>query len=188
MNVELQDINYSLKDIPIPTKTPYLKTLIQKTEYFLKRIRWNAFLFDNPDLKSSKETYGFPTQRTPPQNLSLIPFEEDMYSVIRSIEFRNVNNLHLTTLAKDVDTIKSSDSVFVKADKTSNIYKIEKQPYQKVLYDNITKNYKKADEGLKENIDTTVVSHIYAYDRAKTLSFILLMRRKSTEFENESNV
>ena len=31
---------------------------------------------------------------------------------------------------------------------------------------------------------TTVVSHIYAYDRAKTLSFILLIRRKSTEFEN----
>ena len=37
-------------------------------------------------------------------------------------------------------------------------------------------------------ITFTVVSHIYAYDRAKTLSFILLIRRKSTEFENESNV
>ena len=37
-------------------------------------------------------------------------------------------------------------------------------------------------------LDATVVSHIYAYDRAKTLSFILLIRRKSTEFENESNV
>ena len=34
----------------------------------------------------------------------------------------------------------------------------------------------------------TVVSHIYAYDRAKTLSFISLIRRKNTEFENESNV
>ena len=29
---------------------------------------------------------------------------------------------------------------------------------------------------------------IYAYDRAKALTFILLIRRKSTEFENESNV
>ena len=34
----------------------------------------------------------------------------------------------------------------------------------------------------------TVVSHIYAYDRVKTLNFILLIRRKSTEFENGSNV
>ena len=35
---------------------------------------------------------------------------------------------------------------------------------------------------------STVVSLIYAYDRAKTLSFISLIRRKNTEFENESNV
>ena len=34
----------------------------------------------------------------------------------------------------------------------------------------------------------TVVSHTYTYDRAKTLSFISLIRRKNTEFENESNV
>ena len=40
----------------------------------------------------------------------------------------------------------------------------------------------------EETVQSTVVSHIYAYDRAKTLSFILLIRRKSTEFENESNV
>ena len=38
------------------------------------------------------------------------------------------------------------------------------------------------------NHEHTVVSHIYAYDRAKTLSYILLIRPKSTEFENESNV
>ena len=36
-------------------------------------------------------------------------------------------------------------------------------------------------------LNSTVVSHIYTYDRAKTLGFILLIRRKSTEFENESN-
>ena len=31
---------------------------------------------------------------------------------------------------------------------------------------------------LEKNFRPTVVSHIYAYDRAKTLSFILLIRRK----------
>ena len=41
---------------------------------------------------------------------------------------------------------------------------------------------------LSSNAQFTVMSHIYTYDRAKTLSFILLIRRKSTEFENESNV
>ena len=51
--------------------------------------------------------------------------------------------------------------------------------------------YVKLDDIKNETIaynDITVVSHIYAYDRAKTLSFITLIRRKNTEFENESNV
>ena len=47
---------------------------------------------------------------------------------------------------------------------------------------------KTLDKSVSNNLGPTVVSHIYAYDRAKTLSFILLIRRKSTEFENESNV
>ena len=33
-----------------------------------------------------------------------------------------------------------------------------------------------------------IYTHIYTYDREKTLSFISLIRRKNTEFENESNV
>ena len=37
-------------------------------------------------------------------------------------------------------------------------------------------------------MSSTVASHIYTYDCAKTLSFISLIRRKNTEFENESNV
>ena len=48
--------------------------------------------------------------------------------------------------------------------------------------------YKEVHKIKLDKRDGTVVSHIYAYDRAKTLSFILLIRRKSTEFENESNV
>ena len=41
---------------------------------------------------------------------------------------------------------------------------------------------------IQTTLSYTVVSHIYAYDRAKTLSLILLIRRKRAEFENESNV
>ena len=49
----------------------------------------------------------------------------------------------------------------------------------------------KASESLRFRVlrcMSTVVSHIYAYDHAKTLSFLSLIRRKNTEFENESNV
>ena len=49
-------------------------------------------------------------------------------------------------------------------------------------------NCEEANSYSDEIYAITVVSHIYAYDRAKTLSFILLIRRKNTELENESNV
>ena len=156
MNVALQSINFSLKDIPIPSQNSYLKVLIQKTESFLKCLRWKAFFFDNPDSRNDKKTYGFLSQRTPPQNPSLAAFEDDMYSLIKSIEFRPVDNSHLKTLFEDLNSIKTSDSIFVKADKTSNLYKIEKQQYEKVLHDNITKSYKKATEGLKNEIDKKI--------------------------------
>ena len=45
-----------------------------------------------------------------------------------------------------------------------------------------------SSSGARPNGESTVVSHTYVYDRAKTLSFVLLIARKSTEFENESNV
>ena len=98
MNVEFQSINYSLKDIPILFQNNYLKALIQKTESFLKRLRWKAFFFDNHDSRNDKETYSFMSQRTPPQNPSLAAFEDDMYSLIKSIEFRP--DSHLKTLSR----------------------------------------------------------------------------------------
>ena len=80
-------------------------------------------------------------------------------------------------------------------DKWLDCFKV-RSPYDALAYSAIkTKktlglgnNFTMENLSQELNKPTTVVSHIYAYDRAKTLSFILLIRRKSTEFENESNV
>ena len=40
-----RDIPYSTKNIPIPKPNTYLKQLIDKTENFLKRLRWRALYF-----------------------------------------------------------------------------------------------------------------------------------------------
>ena len=41
MNVK--NFQYSLKNIPIPKDNAYLKCLIDKTEHFIKWMRWKAF-------------------------------------------------------------------------------------------------------------------------------------------------
>ena len=43
--MELKNFGFSLKDIPIPSKSNYLKCMIEKVESFVKRLRWEAFYF-----------------------------------------------------------------------------------------------------------------------------------------------
>ena len=43
--MKLKNFGYSWKNIPIPSKTNYLKCMIEKVESFVKRLRWKAFYF-----------------------------------------------------------------------------------------------------------------------------------------------
>ena len=46
--MEKFNIDYSTKNIPLPSKNDYLQRLIEKTELFLRRMRWKAHFFLNP--------------------------------------------------------------------------------------------------------------------------------------------
>ena len=56
-------------------------------------------------------------------------------------------------LTKDVKEITSSPNVLVPADKTTNPYSTSKETYKQLLDDNITKSYKKTNDGTKRGID-----------------------------------
>ena len=42
-------INYSTKNIPLSTKKLYLKSLTEKVEKVIKRMRWKAFFYDKEE-------------------------------------------------------------------------------------------------------------------------------------------
>ena len=53
--MESKTIGYSLKNIPIPSKSSYLKSMMDKVENFIKRIRWKAhFFFDKPMIRDNE--------------------------------------------------------------------------------------------------------------------------------------
>ena len=54
---------------------------------------------------------------------------------------------------KDVKEINSSNDLLVSADKTTNVYKMSKDTYRKMLTENITKTYKKADNEIIKDIN-----------------------------------
>ena len=152
--MEKKNFNYSLKNIPVPNKQGYLKSMIDKVEHFLKKMRWKAYFYEKGNSKiTDNGHFGFKSENTPPQIDALIPFENDIYELVRSIEFKTDLNDFQKQLKHDVKEIRSSDSLFVPADKTTNIYKVAKDTYQKLLKENITTTYKKAEPSVKNDIN-----------------------------------
>ena len=90
--MEKISFDYSMKNIPIPPQSSYMKNLIGNVEKFVKRIRWKAYFFEHPSEKTATENFGFMSNKTPPQNESINPFEDDIYELVKDIQFKSVKN------------------------------------------------------------------------------------------------
>ena len=152
--------NYSLKNIPIPSRRSYLLSLLNKVENFIKRLRWKAFFFDTNDHNAENNcpTYGFKTDITPPQHDDLKLFEQDMFNMVRDIQFKPVSNSFQSLLSTDAKKIYNTPNVIVPADKTSNFYKMEASNYKKLLLDNVSSKYKKVNPTFINDINVEAKS------------------------------
>ena len=126
-------------------------------------MRWKAFWFtrkhkndsdhDDDDDDNSNISHKFKTSKTPPTNIHLKAFENELYNMIRDIKFTSVHDQFQSQLCSDARDIRSSQNVLMFADKSTNLYEVSKDDYSKVLNDNITKTYKKTHAGAKDVID-----------------------------------
>ena len=66
--------------------------------------------------------------------------------MIKNIQFRKINNSFQSQLNEDIKQIKGDSQIFVLADKSHNISKIDREIYEKLLHEAITKTYKKTDK------------------------------------------
>ena len=195
MNLEKVNFGYSLKNIPIPSNQAYLKTMIDKLENFINRLRWKVFFFlnKNQENDSQNENFGFKTDKTAPASDELRQFENDLYELIRNIEFKSNlrHNKFLQKLKKDVQSIKASDHLIVPADKTTNLYKIKKDDYEKLLFNNVTDKYKKVDNSVTDDINLEakhIATKLKLEDRieqmAKKPAFVTLKDHKDNFINN----
>ncbi|KAL9982995.1 hypothetical protein ACROYT_G005115 [Oculina patagonica] len=104
-------------------------------------MRWKAFFFLNPSAESRTGKFNLRSRRCPPPIEELKPFEDDMFKMIENLRFKKVRNSFQDKLKRDVKKINSSDKVLVFADKSRNVYELEKPQYEKLLRENITKSY-----------------------------------------------
>ena len=191
--MEATNLEYSIKNIPLSNRDSYIKSLIQKTEHFIKRLRWKVFHFlsDSENDDQEKETFGFRTPRVPPKKDLLEGFKSDLYHMIKTIEFRNVRSNFQSVLRSNLRNIKNSDNVLVQADKTRNMYELGHNEYKKLLKDNVTKTYKTCNRLIVDNVNTEaaeIVDKLGLCDRvqgvAEKPAFITIKDHKP-RFPNE---
>ena len=87
--MEKVNLGYSIKKIPIPTQKRYLLQLMEKIEIVIKRMRWKAMQFSSNEYNDSKtEWYGLKSLSSPRPVKELIPFENELISLVKNIKFR----------------------------------------------------------------------------------------------------
>ena len=145
--------NQSLKDIPIPSKSQYQRTLVSKIEKFIGNLRWKLYHIQNPSHKNTKECYGFKSTKHPPRMKELTALEEDLIKLAKNIEFKKVNNVFQDRLKEQIRTIKQTPDIIVKADKSNNLYNIAVDDFEKLLKENITSEYRKYDKDIVTSIN-----------------------------------
>ena len=112
----------------------------------------------------------------PKEKISLGPASR--YEFITFVErchvrFKNIECQFQKDLNEDIKSIKRDNRLFVKADKSTNVYKLEATKYNQLLHDNITKTYKKAEYNLLNKIDVkakTITKKLRIDDRVETTS------------------
>ena len=141
-------------------------------------MRWKAFFFENSDCNEddgdSNNNFGFKSRKCPPQNEDLNNFEADVYNMIKNIEFRHIRDDFQDQLQEeDIKKINNSTKAFIPADKTANYYQIDKATHNKLLADNITTTYKKANDNTIINFNNeakTIAANLNIDDRAECMA------------------
>ena len=109
-------------------------------------MRWKALEFLEKLGSKEKETFGFRSHKSSPCVDELAEFECDLLMMVHNTEIKPVRNNFLSKLKDDIKVINNIKEVLVNAGKSTNIYKMNKNAYNKYITENITKTYKKTNK------------------------------------------
>ena len=76
-----------------------------------------------------------------------------IYELPRKLEFKRVSNEHQDYLNEVLADIKNTEDLIIQADKTRNHYRVEPAVYDKLLQDEITKDYKKTSRAQVKQVN-----------------------------------
>lgn len=151
-----------------------MTTLVEKTDKLIRNMRWRAYHYlHRKENTERKETYGFNSKRAPPVIDELKVFENGMTDLIRDIEFSDQTNDFQRELRKDMKSVKEDSHLVIKADKTTNFYRMKPCDYNDLVDKNIQRSYKKANKEQEAKINKdakAIAEELELSDRIETMA------------------
>ena len=150
-----QQVNfgYSRKNIIIPNKKEYLMQLTHSLGTFVNNLRWRAEIYLRPKpYHNSKENYGFKSLKNAGPVPELKEFEDKLYDLTKNIKFKEVPNSFQKKLKSDVNKIENDPRVYLAADKTTNLYKVNPEDAEHLIEKEINKEYRKAEPDIVDKL------------------------------------
>ena len=142
---------FSKKCIPIPPDKEYYKKCFKAIGSLCSRMAWFAAMEMNKDESGEEEEveyYGFKSGRAPPPEGTAViqEFMKKLVSLFTNVKFRRTHsNKFQDELESWLSETTAEKKIIVPADKTRNLYKMTPKDYNKLLTDNVSSEYKKAD-------------------------------------------
>ena len=164
--MERVNINYSLKNIGIPSQIQYKKVLVEKTVNFIDRLRKKVHFIKNPTQNNNKETFGFKSNWRPKTDPDIKRFEDDLWEVIENVQFNRKTTNIQQTIKNDLINIKNDKKVIIKGDKSNFLYKSEPHDYKKNLRDQVTNLYKKCPANEVDSVNKEAAKIVDNFDIA----------------------
>ena len=146
----------STKSIPVvDNRQEYHLQFTHSVNELACNVRWKTKKFLGRWKNSEKETFGFKSTKMAPPVPELEEFESKLFDLAKEVKFRDQPKSNFQRkLAANVAKVRKDTKVIVGADKSSNFYRLEPEAYQQALLKDIHADYKKADEGIEEDINT----------------------------------
>ena len=110
---------------------------------FIKKMHWRAIFFINNNTRATEDhkqgfSYDLKSGRSPPQVKDLIQFEDDLVRIVKELKFPKVRNNFQKMLREDMKQVQTSNKTLTPTDKTSSMYRLNKNDSQTLLRNVIT--------------------------------------------------
>ena len=155
--MEKVNLGYSVKNIPLANEQNYKATLVEKIEAVIKRMRWKALFFMSRNESLQMENYGLPTAKCPGQVKEMVQFENELLLLAKNIEFKSLSSTFQTRMKNDLKSMRDSGKTLTPADKTTNMYRLSPEEYNRLKQNAVTSKYKKASTKIKQNVEKSSV-------------------------------